>query len=252
MSRKERRAQRRLLKDEDIQGARRRRVFGRVAIWVLGLVIIAGAIFGLVKLGGNAPIASGDLALPVTIEDWSKGSLETTVALVEYSDFQCPACSAYYPLIKKLSEDYKDKLKVVYRHFPLRNIHKNAQIAAQAAEAAGKQGKFWEMHDLLFEKQDEWANLARPEDKFAQYAADIKLDAEQFKNDLNSDVVKEGVQADVDGGVSSLINATPTFFLNGKKIADNPQGYEPFKTLIEQAIADANVATTTPSPSVTP
>lgn len=155
--------------------------------------------------------------------------------LVEFSDFQCPACGAYYPLVKQLKADMGDKLTVVYKHFPLKNIHKNAEIAAMASEAALLQGKFIEMHDFLFEKQGEWSGSDTAQDVFTSYAQSLGLDMNRFRSDLESDAVAEKIDADYSEGVSLRVNGTPTFFINGKKIA-NPRGYDEFKALIEQAI----------------
>ncbi len=97
----------------------------------------------------------------VTEADWSKGNLESPVVLLEYSDFQCPACKARGPIIENLLGEFGDHIRFVYRHMPLSSIHNNAQLAAQATEAAGVQGKFWEMHDHLFETQSEWSGLSK-------------------------------------------------------------------------------------------
>lgn len=162
-----------------------------------------------------------------------KGEATASATLVEYSDFQCPACAAYYPVVKQLNKDYAGKLRFVYRYFPLRTIHQNAEISSIAAEAAARQNKFWEMHDLLFENQTEWSNLQDPKEKFKEYAKFIGLDMEKFQNDLNSKEAKDKVEADYQSGLSLGVNATPTFFLNDQKI-QNPKTYEEFKIKIEE------------------
>jgi len=207
----------------------------RLAMWSFVVFIVGGTIFGMVQLAGNP--SSGQPALlldAVSATDWLKGEKEAKTILVEYSDFQCPACANYYPVVKQLAQDFGDKLQIVYRHFPLRQIHKNADASAYAAEAAGKQGKFWEMHDMIFENQSEWANKYSVEEIFAQYAVSLGLNLEKFKSDFNSKEVKDKVENDYLSGIRSNVNATPTFFLNGKKIL-NPRSYDEFKTIINQA-----------------
>jgi len=175
--------------------------------------------------------------------DWVEGSKEAEVVLVEYSDFQCPACKLYSPVVNQLHETYGDQLAIVYRHFPLSQIHLQAELAAQAAEAAGLQGKFWEMHDMLFEHQDDWAENRNARNLFIDYAKQLGLDEGQFKKDLGSKEVKALVKADYLSGVQLQLNSTPSFFLNGEKI-DNPAGIEPFKELIDNHLQGATASAT--------
>lgn len=150
-----------------------------------------------------------------------KGNADSEITLVEYSDFQCPACKSAAPQIKSLIEEFGDKFQLEYRHFPLRSIHPNAQISAQAAEAAGMQGKFWEMHDKLFEKQEEWSESFNPKKFFKQYAEEIGINGERLIFDLESDKVKEIVNAQFDEATSLGLPGTPSFVLNGEKIDIN-------------------------------
>lgn len=195
------------------------------------LVGLAGALFGLIKIFSSQPIPVATVPVSQNV----KGEATISATLVEYSDFQCPACAGYYPVVKQLNKDFKGKLRFVYRYFPLRTIHKNAEIASIAAEAAGRQNKFWEMHDLLFENQTEWSDLTDPREKFKEYAKFIGLDMEKFQNDLNSKEAKDKVEADYQNGLSLGVNATPTFFLNDQKIS-NPRTYEEFKAIIEGVV----------------
>jgi len=137
--------------------------------------------------------------------------------------------------LKKLSEEFGDKLAIVYRHFPLTSIHPNAKSAAFAAEAGGKQGKFWEMHNLIFENQSEWKDKRKPDEIFINYAQRLNLNIDQFKTDLASKEIRQKVENAYQNAVRLGLNSTPTFFLNGKKIT-NPRNYEEFKNLILQAI----------------
>lgn len=181
--------------------------------------------------GGTVSMLSGGLAS----DDWRRGNENAKVVLIEYSDFQCPACASYYPLVKALHEESGDSLLVVYRHFPLSQIHVNAEPAARAAEAAGRQGKFWEMHDVLFERQKEWLEDRNVIGAFSVYAGALGLDTGRFINDFNSQEVKERVRRDYQSGFRAGVAGTPTFFLNGKKI-QNPRSYEEFKKIIGESL----------------
>ena len=175
-----------------------------------------------------------DLAADVTDADHTVGSSTARVTLVEYGDFQCPACALYYPLVEQVRKGYGDNLRLVFRQFPLRTNHKNAQPAAEASEAAALQGKFWEMHGLLYEHQTDWSDAADPKTFFTQYAASLALDLNKFSSDMASDAVKARIERDVVSGNSSGVNGTPSFYLNGKKI-QSPKSPGEFKNLIDQA-----------------
>lgn len=160
--------------------------------------------------------------------------------LVEYSDLQCPACKSFHEIIKTQLEatapgkvDVTKSITFVYRHYPLLRIHPNSQVAALAAEAAGKQGKFFEYADLLFTKQEEWAPNSDPNKLFLQYAESLKLNKETFAKDMSSDEVRKKVAEDVASGDKGQINATPTFFLNGEKL-NNLRSFDEFVTLLQE------------------
>ncbi len=166
---------------------------------------------------------------------WATESAAIKNILVEYSDLQCPACKNFHTIIKDQVETDKkitSKVTFVYRHFPLTNLHQNAEKAAYAAEAAGKQNKFFEYADVLFAKQDEWAKIKDVETKFESYAKDLKLDVDKFKKDLNSKEAKEKVSADVLSGNNAAVNATPTFYLNGQKL-DSVRSFDEFIKLLQ-------------------
>ena len=153
----------------------------------------------------------------ITASDQVKGNQESKIELIEYSDFQCPACGAYYPYLKQITKEFSEQIRFVYRHFPLKQ-HKNAELAGRAAEAAGKQNKFWEMHDLLFENQNSWATSSKAENIFISLAQQLDLDIEKFQQDLGSEEIKNKVGNDLKNGLKVGVNATPTFFLNGKML----------------------------------
>lgn len=159
------------------------------------------------------------------------------ITLIEYGDFQCPACKAFYPIVKQIKADYGDEIKFQFRHYPLVQIHPNAFMSSRAAEAAGLQGKFFEMHDLLYENQEAWANTTDPTDTFVSFAGQIGLNADKFRSDLTSKAVADSINADTKAAQDAGANSTPTFVLNGKKIDQNPQNLEDFKKLIDEEIA---------------
>lgn len=194
---------------------------------ILGLTFFA--IYKLVNVSNIDPLI-------ITANDHVKGNFESKVILVEYSDFQCPTCGAYYPLVEKLIEEYKDKIAFVYRNYPLTQIHQNAYIAAQAAEAASMQGKFWEMYSKIFLEQALWSNMKKPETRFETYAKEIGLDTDKFLKDLQSDEVDRKIQNDIKSGNVAKVSGTPTFILNGVSIG-LPGSYDNFKKFIDDAIA---------------
>lgn len=154
------------------------------------------------------------------IGDQLRGNAESKVVLVEYGDFQCPSCAAAHPHVNTLIGEYGDDIAFIYRQFPLVSIHPNARAASGAAEAAGLQGKYWEMHNNLFYGQNNWNNLDSTQrtNLFVTYARDLGLDEDQFKEDLASDRVNRKISFDQALGKKQGVTATPTFFLNGEKL----------------------------------
>ncbi len=205
---------------------------GAVAVLVL-------VVWGIWKVGFGTPAETGGTsgsAIDVTDQDWVKGKSDAPVTLVEYTDFQCPACGAYYPIIDQLSKEMGDNLRVVIRHYPLIQIHDNALPAARVAESAGRQGKFWEMYDLLFANQKEWSNAADPmKSIFPAYAGRIGLDMERFNQDMADASLDDKINRDRDTGNELKITGTPTFFLNGQKM-ENPKSFEALKKSVQGMI----------------
>jgi len=151
--------------------------------------------------------------------DWSRGPKDATLTVLEYSDFQCPACAAFYAELETLMAKYPDDVRLIFRNFPLVSIHPNAQVAAQAAEAAGLQDKYWEMYNALFSKQGDWSGM--PAEDFLAWlkteAGTLGLDAEQFATDLTSEAIVSKVAADLEYGQTTIgLNSTPTILLNGR------------------------------------
>jgi len=195
---------------------------------VVTIILLIGAIALFSKPVKEVQVLGEKL---VTETAWATGSATPKATLVEFSDFECPACGAVHPIIKQVIEQYKGDLKFVYRHYPL-DQHKNARLAASAAEAAGAQGKFWEMHDLLFKNQ---TNLSQ--DAINGLAIELKLDMDKFTKEMTEGTYNQKIQKDVDEGTSLGINSTPTFFLNGKKL--DLFNFADLKTKVETAINEA-------------
>ncbi len=161
------------------------------------------------------------LKLPVNAGDHKRGNTSAEIVLVEYGDFECPHCGHAHPLVKRLLDERGDELNFVFRNFPLREMHPHAYISAIAAEAAGKQGKFWEMHDLIFENQEKLSAGF-----LLSLAKDLALDPVQFANDSESSDVRSKIEADWESGIRSGVNGTPTFFLNGSLLRSYDETYE--------------------------
>lgn len=209
----------------------------KLTFWVGVFAIAVLVVSGLVSRASNDPqneINSGSVQ-DISDRDHVKGNSLSQVSLIEYSDFQCPACAAYHTLLQKLNDEYGNRIKFVYRHFPLAKLHQNAERAAWAAESAGKQGKFFEYHDILFEKQSEWSESKDVEGEFKKYAQSLGLDVEKFIKDMKIDDVRSKVADDTREAQRAGLPGTPSFFLSGKKIA-NPQSYDEFKRIIDETL----------------
>lgn len=163
------------------------------------------------------------------------GNNGAKVSLVEFSDFQCPACKASETYIKQALKEYPGKVKLIYKHFPLATIHKNSFLAAKVSEAASNQGKFWEMHSKLFENQEKWGQSDNSLDFFKTYAKELKIDEKTFLKDIESKEVEAKVTKDQDEGTKNGINSTPTFFVNNKRV-DYKGNYESLKQAIDDEL----------------
>ncbi len=211
-----------------------------VAIVVVVLVGLFG-IFYFNKDSANAPASGDDSSNSQTTgSNHTLGKNTKNVTLVEYGDFQCPACAAYEPVVQEIREKYQEEISFQFRHFPLQQIHPNARAASRAAEAAGLQDKFWEMHDLLYEQQQVWSSSTTVNSIFEGYAQQLDLDIEQYKQDFASESVNDVINADFSQGTQDGVNSTPSFVLQGELINDPPQDIEGFSELIDKAIAENN------------
>jgi protein-disulfide isomerase len=176
-----------------------------------------------------------------------EGQGKSGVTLVEYGDYQCPFCEQYYPVVKQIAAEFNDQIIFQFRNLPLTSIHQNAFAGARAAEAAAAQGKFWEMHDVLYQNQSQWSESSNPSQFFQLYAKQLGLNVAQFNKDYSSNKVNEAINADTaefpkdykaaTGSYdANKDEGTPTFFLNGKKIQSTANASS-FESQIKQAIA---------------
>lgn len=180
------------------------------------------------------PAAATNIA-PIT---HLRGRTDAPVLIEEYGDFQCPPCGFLHPILKRLEGEYATQLRVAYHHFPLREMHKNAAEAARAAEAAGLQGKFWQMHDLLYEKQPQWKDAAPARPLFLSYARTLGLDLQKFAQDIDSSTVSTRVMNDEQGGMARGVTGTPTVFLNGREVPfEIATNYDKLRAVIERELA---------------
>lgn len=220
---------------------------------IIALVLVAGiAVFAVMSRGGKG--GGGDSSLGLNnsnqpAQPVDKGSapnqsapssstdsaglakpnvkVSSPVILEEYGDYQCPPCGALYPQLKEIEHEYGDQVRIVFHHFPLSRVHKNALAAAHAAEAARNQNKFWEMHDRLYRNQKEWADLEDPRPTFISYARQLNLKVEQFTSDMDSNLVDQRISADVSRGTAAGVTGTPTVFIDTHMLryeATTPEG----------------------------
>ena len=203
---------------------------------IVGVIIVLFVGFLVLRSDSQTNDPSSD-AQPTT---HVKGEGAASVTLIEYGDFQCPACAQYYPVLEEVVDKYGSDIKFQFRHFPLISIHPNAFGASRAAEAASKQGKFWEMYDKLFAGQSDWANSSNPNSVFETYATQLELDLDKYKEDFKGSEVNDAINADMAAGRDLGATATPTFVLNGERLETPPNAsLDAFSELLDKAIADA-------------
>jgi protein-disulfide isomerase len=209
----------------------------KMELLIWGLIIIG---LGAIILGIYAAVSTpkgttngSALLVPVSAGEWKRGGEGAKAVLVEYSDFQCPACKYFYGMVKQLEKEEGDKVQIVYRHFPLQQ-HQFAKFAAIATEAAGKQGKFWEMHDMLFENQDTWSKSENIGQSMVGYATQLGLNIGQFQTDVQSKDLADKVEKSIVAGNEQQIPGTPTFYLNGVKAEF--RSYEELKAAVDKVI----------------
>lgn len=208
--------------------------------WII-LVLAVGAMIGVFAIANSKDTnttTSTQNPNEIAQTEHIRGNKDAKVVLVEYGDFQCPACAAFYPIIKQAESEYADKVAFAFRHFPLSNIHPNAFSASRAAEAAGVQGKFFEMHDILYERQSDWESQTNVQKIFREYAQEIGLDANKFNEDYASGSTTDRINSDIQKGKDQDVQATPSFFLNGQKL-ESFKTFEELKAKLDEALKNA-------------
>ncbi len=205
-------------------------IFGALVVVLLGGLVYLSSRnqVDVSNISKNALVGSGSAADVIIgpseqngqIGDHVFGNKDAKITLVEYGDFQCPGCSAAYPVLKATSEKYSDQIAFIFRNFPLVNMHPNALAAATAAEAAGQMGKYWEMHDLLYENQNAWGGLSASQrtTEFTSYASRLGLNAKDFQQKMNASNVGKKIAFDRALGGRLGITGTPTIYFDGKSV----------------------------------
>lgn len=228
--------ERRLLRKQEKQEARERSGSRQsVKRWVLiaaVVILVGGGAWWLVNSGSGGKDTASE---PDT--DPFKGTETASVVVSEFSDFQCPACKAAQPVVKKVLETYGDRIRFEYNDYPLTTIHKNGQQAAEAGQCAFAQGKFWEYHDTLFDQQEAWSGKSGDDVRqaFLGYAKDLGLDEAAFTQCLADGAAKGSIASDVAAARSKGVNSTPTFFVNDEKLVGVPKEAD-FKAAIDKAL----------------
>jgi len=205
----------------------------RMKFWGLAGLMIVTSVLLIISISGTKTIFLKD---GISESDWVEGNPQAKIILIEYSDFECPACKIFAEEIQKIVDEFGNHIAFVYRHYPLESIHEYAMSAAYASEAAGAQGKFWEMHDMLFLTQEDWTTQQNPEESFFNYAKSMGLDMKKFEEDYNSRSIRNRVKESKTFAEKIGLTGTPTLFINGQQI-NNPRSHEDFRKLIRDAIA---------------
>lgn len=222
--------------------------------WIIFGVAVVAILAGLVMLSrqksvdvsnvNNATVrTAGDNNSEIA--DHVFGKPDKKVVLIEYGDFQCPGCGTFHTNFAPLMNDYKDKITFVFRNFPITTIHPNARVAAASAEAAGLQGKYWEMWDALYDQQNAWSNLGTDtrDQHFESMASSLKLDIDKFKTDVASSKVSTKINFDQSLGKANGVTGTPTLFLNGKILpTDQYNSTDTIKNTLDAAIKEAQAS----------
>lgn len=220
--------------------------------FIVIIIILIAAFAGILwssKKDAQAPEGANSQA---QVSNHVTGNGTSGVTLVEYADFQCPGCAGVYPIVKEVVEKYKEQITFQFINFPLVQIHQNAMAAHRAAEAASLQNKFWEMYDLIYSGHTSWSQSNAATAVFQSYAQQLNLNMDQFNADVASSAVNDVIQADMKKGQTEGVEATPTFYLNGQKLAETPQTVEDFSKLIDEAISNSAPASEQTQETTTP
>ncbi len=202
-----------------------------ISLGVLIFVAFFGFIIFSIKKEKDKPIV-------LSSAGYVRGDQNAKVTLVEFGDLQCPACKAYEPLVRQASQEFNGKMKLLYKNFPLTTVHPNAELAAKVAVAAGDQGKFWQMHDWLYDNQDSWADLAATDARAKMVAAAkaLGMSTDKLNIDIDSSDTSKKISQTMDEGGVVGVSGTPTFFVDNVPMSPLPSNYEDFKKVIAAEI----------------
>lgn len=212
--------------------------------WIV-IIITVVAFVGIFAVNNkkNNSTADGKKANSSQATEHKLGKGTGGVTLTEYGDYQCPGCGQFFPTVQEVIKKYGDQITFQFRNFPLSSIHPNAFAAARAAEAANFQGKFWEMNAMIYENQRVWSEQSDAIPTFTGYAQQLGLNMDQFKKDMASSKVNDLINADLAAGTKKGVSATPTFFINDKKMENLNNSVESFSKAIDAALAEQNKST---------
>ncbi|MDT8397591.1 MAG: thioredoxin domain-containing protein [Pseudomonadales bacterium] len=229
MSKKE--EQRRIREQKRLAAEKREKMTGRALR--LGMFALIPLVLYLLYLG---LFKAAPVYMPAELAgtDHVRGNPEAALTLTVYADFQCPACFTEEEIIARAWPRIEDRIRLVFRHYPL-DSHRHAFLAASYAEAAGRQGRFWEMHDFLYANQAVWAVLDNPSSSFDGYALQLGLDMDKLKSDIEMEAVRAKILADQKGGTRAGVRGTPALFINGRLIS-NPRSSSELISMVNQAL----------------
>jgi len=220
-------------------------IFSIIAVGILVLLVISSGNNGLNVSNVNVNAIQTANSQNGQIADHVFGKVGSKVTLIQYGDFQCPPCGEMYPIVKAITTKYVNQLQFVFRNFPISQLHPNATAAAATAEAAGLQGQYWQMHNKLYDTQSEWSDLSISDRSkfFDNLASELGLNLKKFDMDTSSTAVSDKINYDIAIGTKATVNATPTFFLNGKKLSSDQYGTESaFENTINTDLTQAGIA----------
>jgi len=232
------REQQRKIKEQKQQAAKQRaqtqKLMMKVGLFGVAPVLLLFVLYTLISQGPTySPIEIAE-------NDHLRGVAATPVSIVVYADFQCPACATEHQNMTQIWPDLRDKAHLIFRHFPIPTSPQHSWTASLYAEAAGKQNRFWEMHDFLFATQSIWSTLPEVEDEFDSYALELNLDLEQLREDVESDDVVLKIRNDQRGGNASGVRSTPAVFINGRLLARPTR--ERIRDVVEEEFAASPAA----------
>ena len=219
-------------------------IFSVIAVGILVLLVISSGNTGLNVSNVNVNAVQTANSQDGQIADHVFGKVSSKVTLIQYGDFQCPPCGSIYPVVKTIINKYENQLQFVFRNFPISSLHSNAMAAAATAEAAGLQGKYWQMHDKLYDTQSDWSDLSVTDRTkfFDNLASELSLNLKKFDTDVSTASVTNKINYDIAVGTKATVDATPTFFLNGKKLSSDAYGTESsFESTISTDLKQAGI-----------